>query len=123
MTKGKRRKKLQDARRKAKAVKMEGYKRQINEAPDERTKYGRRWHARRRGVPVTGRAGAEGVAWWNVPSAVRTYAEIQQAEYEARKAKREAEYLERAKREERILTLKMKRQTVIARRQPRRVAP
>jgi hypothetical protein len=53
--KGSRRKKILEARGKARAAKFAAYKRRADGQPDERTKYGKRWHARRRGEPMAAR--------------------------------------------------------------------
>lgn len=55
MAKGKRRMKAQHARGAKRAAKLQGYHRREDGVPDERTQYGKRWHARRRGEPMGSR--------------------------------------------------------------------
>lgn len=63
MAKGKRRQKAIVARAKRKAAKLAGHQRREDGLPDEKTKYGKRWHARRRGEGMANRSN-ERPAWF-----------------------------------------------------------
>ena len=63
MAKGKRRAKAQAARARKRAAKFASYERRTDSLPNEDTKYGKRWHARRRGEPMATR-GHENRPWY-----------------------------------------------------------
>jgi hypothetical protein len=61
MAKGSKRAKAQAGRAKRRAAKFARYERRQDGKPSEVTAYGRRWHARRNGVPMQAR---KSQPWW-----------------------------------------------------------
>ena len=74
MAKGKRRAKARSARAASRAAKMAGYSRREDGQPDERTAYGARWHARRRGEPMAARSNQP---WWITDRALACRTELE----------------------------------------------